>query len=113
MSEELLFIKWIPRSQDMGSYLNCDQDAMMGNKDRLTDLTIRFNKAMDLDVNVIEWCVDESGKWWMIDAFNAFPDIAPEAIPPEYYSWILEKFADCIRDKLEHPGQNRIPFYTG
>jgi hypothetical protein len=108
--KEVLFIKWIPRPEDMGSYLSCDRDTLMGNKDRLVELTINFNKALDLDVNVIEWCVDQQGKWWVIDAFNAFPDIAPEAIPAECYAWILEKFADCIRDKLQHPKQNRIPF---
>ncbi len=108
--KDVLFIKWIPRPNDMGSYISCEQDTLMGNKDRLTDLTINFNKAADLDVNVIEWCLDYQGNWWVIDAFNAFPDIAPEVIPAECYSWILDKFAICIRDKLDNPRHNRIPF---
>ena len=103
-------MRWVPKPFAMGQYLYCDQSDIMGNKDRLTDLTICFNRVLDLDVNVMEWCVDEQGQWWVIDAFNAFPDIDPEALLPEYYSWIVDRFADCVMDKLENEKRNYSPF---
>ena len=107
---EVLFIRWVPKPLAMGHYLYCDQSDIMGNKEKLIDLTTCFNKVLDLDVNVMEWCVDEQGQWWVIDAFNAFPDIDPETLPPEYYSWIVDRFADCVKDKLENNKQNYLPF---
>jgi hypothetical protein len=69
-------------------------------KDTLTKLTIDLNICLDLDVNAVEWCLDESGHPWVIDAFNEVPEIKKEALPEEYYSWMVRKFADCIEDKL-------------
>jgi hypothetical protein len=66
--------------------------------------------VLDLDVNVVEWCVDEAGRWWVIDAFNEVPDVIPEALPPVYYTWIVDRFAACIRDKLAAGKTNRVPF---
>jgi glutathione synthase/RimK-type ligase-like ATP-grasp enzyme len=108
--KDVLFIRYVPRPSAMGQYLHCDLSKMKDVADRLADLTVRFNRALDLDVNVVEWCVDEEGRWWVIDAFNEVPEIIPEALPPEYYSWILDKFVACIKDKLESGKKNRIPF---
>jgi hypothetical protein len=66
--------------------------------------------VLDLDVNVLEWCVDDAGQWWVIDAFNEVPDVIPESLPPDYYTWIVDRFAACIRDKLYSGKKNRFPF---
>jgi hypothetical protein len=108
--KDVLFIRYIPQPSAMGQYLYCDLSGMEDIADRLADLTVRFNQALDLDVNVVEWCVDEEGRWWVIDAFNEVPEIIPEALPPEYYSWILDRFVACIRDKLESGKKSRTPF---
>jgi hypothetical protein len=76
----------------------------------LTELTIKLNQVLDLDVNVLEWCVDDAGQWWVIDAFNEVPDVIPESLPPDYYTWIVDRFAACIRDKLYSGKKNRFPF---
>jgi len=73
-------------------------------------MTIRLNQVLDLDVNTVEWCVDESGRWWIIDAFNEVPDIIPEALPSDCYAWIVDRFAACIKDKLNSNKRNRVPF---
>jgi len=108
--KDVLFIKWIPKPFAMGQYLYSESPNIGADRDRLTDLTTRLNDALDLDVNVIEWCVDKSGRWWVIDAFNEVPDVTREALPTEYYSWIVDRFASCIRDKLESGKKNRTPF---
>jgi glutathione synthase/RimK-type ligase-like ATP-grasp enzyme len=108
--KDVLFIRYVPRPSAMGQYLYCNRSEMKDMADRLAALTVRFNQALDLDVNVVEWCVDEEGRWWVIDAFNEVPEIIPEALPPEYYSWILDRFVACIQDKLESGKTNRTPF---
>lgn len=106
----VLFIRWVPKPLAMGQYLRCDPSVLRDFGDRLTGLTIRFNETLDLDVNVMEWCVDEEGQWWVIDAFNEVPDVCPEAFPPEYYSWIVDRFAACVKDKLNSNKKNSTPF---
>ena len=107
---DVLFIKWIPKPLAMGHYLYCDPSSIGNAKERLTALTIRLNQALDLDINVVEWCVDREGQWWVIDAFNEVPEVIPEALPAEYYWWLVDKFASCIRDKLNPSKKNRTPF---
>ena len=106
---DVLFIRWIPKPSAMGQYLYCDLSSMRGITDRLADLTREFNRALDFDVNVTEWCVDEEGRWWVIDAFNEVPEVIAEALPPEYYRWIVDRFAACIKDKLEPGKRNPSP----
>jgi hypothetical protein len=108
--QDVLFIKWIPRPLAMGHYLQCDASSPGDAKDRLTEQTIQLNRALDLDVNVVEWCQDEDGQWWAIDAFNEVPEVIPAALPPDCYAWIVDRFATCIRDKLNTGKKNRIPF---
>ncbi len=108
--KNVLFIRWIPKPLAMGQYLSCDLTEMKDIADRLTHLTIQLNKALDLDVNVTEWCVDEYGRWWVIDSYNEVPEVIPEALPRDYYLWIVDMFSSCIRDKLYSDKRNRTPF---
>jgi hypothetical protein len=108
--QDVLFVKWIPKPQSLGQYLYCDPDSIGDAKDRITTLTVQLNQALDLDTNVMEWCVDEQGQWWVIDAFNEVPEIIPQALPPEYYSWLVDRFVACINDKLSSGKRNRTPF---
>jgi len=108
--QDVLFVKWIPKPQSMGQYLYCQPDSIGDARDRLTSLTIQLNQALDLDTNVMEWCLDEQGQWWVIDAFNEVPEIIPDALPPEYYSWLVDRFVACINDKLSSGKKNRSPF---
>jgi hypothetical protein len=108
---DVLFIKWIPKPLAMGQYLYTDTSSIGEMRSWLTELTIKLNQALDLDVNAVEWCTDDKGQWWVIDAFNEVPDVTPEALPPDYYTWIVDRFAAGIRDKLDSGKRNRIPFY--
>jgi hypothetical protein len=99
---DVLFVKWIPKPLAMGHYLHCEPGSIGNQEGRLTTLTIKLNQALDLDVNVVEWCVDDEGQWWVIDAFNEVPDVIPEALPADYYAW--------IKDKLNPSKRNRTPF---
>ena len=107
---DILFVKWIPKPMSMGQYLHSDAGVPGNAETRLSELTIQLNKALDLDVNVVEWCVDEEGKWWVIDAFNEVPEIIPEALPSDYYTWIVARFTACIKDKINPGKRNLIPF---
>ncbi len=109
---DVLFIKWTPKPFSMGHYQYCDQSLIGGAYDNLVTLTIKLNEVLDLDVNVVEWCLDEAGKWWIIDAFNEVPEVIPEALPPEYYAWIVDKFSACVRDKFNSEQKNRILFIS-
>lgn len=107
---DVLFVKWIPKPLAMGQYLSGDAESVGSAKGMLTDLTIQLNQALDLDVNLVEWCVDGEGRWWAIDAFNEVPDVIPEALPPDCYAWVVDRFAACIMDKLHQGKKNTIPF---
>jgi hypothetical protein len=108
---EVLFIQWVPRPLGAGEYLLTDPRPIEGLRDKLTLLTRELNRALDLDINVLEWCLDREGQPWLIDAFNEVPEIKRESLPEEYYQWILEKVAACVRDKLQHPEKrNRAVF---
>jgi len=109
--KDVLFIKWIPKPFAMGQYLYSDLKPIEGIKDRLTELTIQLNSALDLDVNVVEWCLDEEGQPWVIDAFNEVPDVQKQSLPPEYYWWIVDKFVACIKDKLDPSKRNKSIFF--
>jgi len=99
---EVLFIQWVPRPLGAGEYL-ADPGPIEGLRDRLTLLTTELNRALDLDINALEWCIDREGQPWLIDAFNEVPEIKRESLPDEHYRWILEKVAACVHDKLQHP----------
>jgi hypothetical protein len=107
---DVLFIKWIPKPFAMGQYLTTEPSLIGDARDMLTRQTIKLNEALDLDINAVEWCRDGEGKWWVIDAFNEVPEVIPEALPPEYYSWIVDRFVACIKDKLSPDRKNRTPF---
>jgi hypothetical protein len=107
---DVLFVKWIPKPLSMGHYLCCEPGTMRDQMETLTARTIELNRALDLDVNVVEWCVDAEGKWWMIDAFNEVPEVIPEALPADYYAWIVDRFVACIKDKLSSARTNRTLF---
>lgn len=107
----VLFIKWIPKPLAMGHYLDLDTSVPVNLGYDLTEMTVKLNEALDLDVNVVEWCLDDEGRWWIIDAFNEVPDVTPEALPSRYYMWIVDTFARSIRDKLDGGKRNRLPFH--
>jgi hypothetical protein len=110
--KDVLFLKWIPKPSSMGQYLYSDLKPIENMIDKLIKFTIDLNTCLDLDVNAVEWCIDENGHPWVIDAFNEVPEINKEALPEPYYKWIVEKFADCIEDKLDSDERNRTVFLS-
>jgi hypothetical protein len=107
---DILFVRWKPKPLAMGHYLHCEPGSIGDQEERLTTLTVKLNQALDLDVNVVEWCLDAEGKWWMIDAFNEVPEVIPEALPTDCYAWVVDRFVACIKDKLDPAKKNRTPF---
>jgi hypothetical protein len=107
--KDVLFVRWVPKPMAMGQYLHCSPVDIQWNTDRLKDLTVGINRALDFDVNVTEWCIDHEERWWIIDAFNEVPEIIPEALPPDSYAWIVDRFSACIKDKLVSEKTNSIP----
>jgi hypothetical protein len=107
---DVLFIKWIPRPQGLGEYLYTDSRDSEGNRARITEQVMRLNSCLDMDINVVEWCVDNKGQEWVIDALNEVPDMPKERIPPEHYWWIVDRFVACVRDKLQGDKRNKTIF---
>lgn len=108
--KDVLFVKWVPRPFAMGQYLVSDLKPIEGQLGVMTQQTIQLNTVIDLDVNAVEWCVDEKGQTWMIEAFNEVPDIDKRSIPEPYYNWIVEKFANCVIDKAVTGAKNKTIF---
>jgi hypothetical protein len=108
--KDVLFIRWIPKPFAMGEYLYSDLQEINDIKGKLIEQTIRMNSCLDMDVNVVEWCVDEQGQPWVIDAFNEVPDINKNCIPTDYYWWIVDRFVTCIKDKLTSDKRNKHSF---
>jgi hypothetical protein len=110
IDQDVLFIRWIPKPFAMGEYLYSDLQEISDIKNKLTEQTISMNSCLDMDVNVVEWCVDEQGQPWVIDAFNEVPDITKNCIPTDYYWWLVDRFVTCIKDKLTSDKQNKHSF---
>jgi len=34
---------------------------------RIAEKIVRLNSCLDMDINVVEWCVDSDGQQWVID----------------------------------------------
>lgn len=107
---EVLFVKWIPRPFALGEYLYSDLKPLDLLKDLLTHYTVELNSSLDLDINVVEWCIDQEGQAWMIDAYNEVPDVDRRQVPEPCYTGIVEKFAECIEQKLNSTERNRAVF---
>lgn len=104
---DVLFIKWIPKPLGLGEYLYTDLKEIDDIREQLTQQTIQLNSYLDMDINVVEWCVDNNGQAWVIDAFNEVPDMPKSRMPHEYYWWIVDRFVDCIKDKLSSDKRNK------
>jgi hypothetical protein len=63
--KDVLFIKWIPKPLGAGEYLYSDLGEIKDIKDKLLEQTIRLNSCLDMDINVVEWCVDGEGRPWV------------------------------------------------
>lgn len=107
---DVLFIKWIPRPLGMGEYLYTDSRDATGDRSRIAEKIVRLNSCLDMDINVVEWCVDNSGQEWVIDALNEVPDMPKERMPPEHYWWIVDRCVACVRDKLRGDQRNKTVF---
>jgi hypothetical protein len=107
---DVLFIRWIPRPLGLGEYLHTDTGDAGVSRARIEEQIVRLNSCLDMDVNVVEWCVDDQGQEWVIDALNEVPDMPKERMPPEHYWWIVDRFVACIRDKLQSERRNKTVF---
>ena len=107
---DVLFIRWIPRPHGLGEYLYTDARDTGGNRARIAEQVVRLNSCLDMDINVVEWCVDNRGQEWVIDALNEVPDMPKERIPPEHYWWIVDRFVACVRNKLQGDQRNKTVF---
>ncbi len=103
--KDVLFIQYDPGNR---AYMVSDLKAIDPIRDKLEKWMIEFNKVLDYDMNTIEWAIRD-GQPYMIDGFNEVPEILPTAIPPQYYSWIVEKFVDCVNSKAGK--ENKIPYH--
>ena len=105
---DVLFIRWIPRPLGMGEYLHTEAGGAVAKPGCGAD--VRLNSCLDMDINVVEWCVDDTGQDWVIDALNEVPDMPKERMPPEHYWWIVDRLPPASGDKLRGDRRNRTLF---
>jgi hypothetical protein len=97
---DVLLVKWAPKPFDMGEYAPADSEAVKEVSAFIEEKTIALNRMVGLDFNSVEWCISTDGKPYIIDSYNDVPDVRKEKIPPACYQWIVERFCQCVREKL-------------
>jgi len=110
--KDVLFIKWEPKPGGMGKCMYSDLGPIRHVKDTLTEWTVELHSRLDIDLNVVEWCLDKKGTPFMIEAYNDIPDIIKGQIPKPYYEWIVEKMVECVKEKFLSDERNRTVFNT-
>ena len=110
--KDVLITKWAPIPGGIGGYSVPDSKQLEVFGKRITDATTALNKMLDFDFNAAEWCIDEDGELWMIEAMNEVPDADRRFIPDEQYWWLVDKLCQCIMEKTSSNERNRTAFGT-
>ena len=97
---DVLVVKWRPRPFDMGEYSYADAAGIEAQIEFMARKTAELNALLGLDFNSVEWCIAADGIPRIIDSYNDVPDVRKEKIPPSCYTWIVDRFAACVREKL-------------
>jgi hypothetical protein len=109
--KDVLIAKWVPKPMGLGQYMQPDPKTVSKFGEKITELTIKLNRLIDFDFNAVEWCIDDGGELFVIDAMNEVPDVDKKFMPEEYYWWIVDKFCACVRDKMSPEESNRNMFH--
>jgi glutathione synthase/RimK-type ligase-like ATP-grasp enzyme len=64
-------------------------------RDKITDDSIKINKALGYDMNTVEFAIKD-GIPYAIDFMNPVPDCNPSSIKEEHFTWVVDKLADFI-----------------
>ncbi len=108
--KEVLPVRYDPKPGGMGKYMYSVPDESDKALKDITKWTLEINKAIDFDFNAIEWCIDEDGKPYIIDAFNDTPEIIKGMIPESFYDWLVDRTCCLIREKFSSDETNRNIF---
>jgi hypothetical protein len=108
--KDVLICKWDPKPMGLGVYSHPDKKLIETYGQRLSDASIKMNSMLDLDINAIEFCIDEEGDIVMIEAMNEVPDINKNFLPADFYGWLVDRFAKCILEKQGSQETNRSIF---
>ncbi len=103
VGRKTLFVKYDPKNR---AYIKDDLKHLDHLKPQLEQWMLALNREIDFDINTIEWTVS-GDEVFLIDAYNEVPDIVPEALPHDYYWWLVDTFAECVRSKENE--RNRVP----
>jgi hypothetical protein len=107
---DVLLIKYNPKPEARGEYIWSDLKPIESLVERISDWTRRLNSSLDLDFNAVEWSIDIDGNPFLIDAFNELPEVQKNALPPDYYGWIVDRFSQMVRQKAESGERNKNIF---
>lgn len=108
--KDVLISMWDPKPMGLGVYSHPDKKLIETYGERLRDASIKMNSMLDLDINAIEFCIDEEGEIVMIEAMNEVPDICKNFLPHDFYGWLVDKFTKCIQEKLVSHETNKSSF---
>ncbi len=104
--EKTKIMKYLPAPLGAGKIVENDCSPELSKK--VEEWSLKFNKAVDLDFNVVEWAVCGE-QAYVIDAFNPIPDVS-QTIPKDYYNWIVDELAAFIKDAYTYSWKNKQPF---
>jgi hypothetical protein len=107
---DVLFIRYNPKPGCMGEYIWSDLKPIEGLVDKISGWTTRLNSSLDLDFNALEWAIDLDGRPFLIDAFNDLPEVRKQAMPADYYGWIVDRFSQMVRGRAESDERNKTIF---
>ncbi|RLJ05256.1 MAG: hypothetical protein DRP18_03510 [Candidatus Aenigmatarchaeota archaeon] len=105
IGKECLVAGYEPKPRAMGRLTENAENSDIARK--ITQWSLKLNSAIGLDINSVEWAVDNEGNAFVIDAFNETPDIIRSQMPDSYYNWLVEKFAELVIKKFHSSEKNK------
>ena len=105
---DVKLVRWTPQPFDRGEYAMLDPSDTGSVHTIIQQKTVALNAALGLDFNAVEWCLTADGTPTIIDSYNDVPDVRPEKLPPDCYTWVVDRFCECIREKLASGETNSL-----
>ena len=79
---------------------------------RIIDDSRRIVRALDYDMNAIEWAIRD-GVAYAVDFMNPAPDLELESLTPHYFDWAVQRMADLSIRLAHSPRLPRVQFPDG
>jgi hypothetical protein len=107
-ARDVLIVRWTPKPFDQGEYAIPGPNELGDAEAHIRQKTIDLNEAYGLDFNAVEWCLTKDGTPVIIDSYNDVPDVRREKLPAAAFSWVVDRFCACVKERLSDCESNKI-----